>query len=212
MIKSKYSGVKNRILDRKIMIDIGKEVFRKSIHMCSAFVPLFLSIAYYPTLAALGCVFVFYVISETLRLKGVNIPFISVITSVAARKRDENKFVKGPVTLCLGVMICALLWQKIPYTVGIFALSFGDGLASLAGKLFGRVEIPFTRGKTAAGSLTCFTAVFVSCWCVTNDCLLSLIIASVAMFIEVLPLKDFDNLIIPIAIGGLAQLLINFGI
>ena len=208
MIKSGQYLKNSGIIDRKRLLDVSKELFRKSIHMCSAFVPVALGIAYYPTLIALGAVLVFYVISEILRLNGVQVPFISAVTAAAARKRDENRFVLGPVTMCVGVIISAILWDKIPYTVGIFSLAFGDGLASLAGKLFGRITIPFTKGKTVAGSLTCFTAVFVSSWCVTKNTLASLIIASFAMFIEVLPLKDFDNLLIPVLIGGISQFLL----
>ena len=53
----------------------------------------------------------------------------------------------------------------------------------------------------AAGSLTCFIAVFVSTFCCCQNCLTALIVALCAMVIEVLPLSDFDNLIIPPAIG-----------
>jgi len=200
------------IIDRKRMVDVGKEFFRKSIHMCSALVPIALSFYYWPVLFALIFVLIFYIIAEILRINGKNVPIISNITAAAARKRDENRFVLGPVTMSCGVLITALVWKLTPATVGIFALAFGDGLASLAGKLFGRVRIPFTQGKTVAGSLTCFFAVFVSSFLVCHNTLLSLIVASLAMFIEVLPLKDFDNLLIPIVIGGVTQLLLNIGI
>lgn len=192
--------------------EILKEIFRKSIHLCSAFIPVFLKYAYWQVLIALGVILVFYCISEIFRLNGINVPILSTVTNVAARKRDENRFVLGPVTLTLGIIITALLWNKTSYTVGIFALAFGDGLASLAGKLFGRVRIPFTKGKTVVGSLTCFAAIFISAFFVTKNCIVALIIASVGMFIEVLPIKDFDNLFIPILLGGLTQLLLCLGI
>jgi len=37
----------------------------------------------------------------------------------------------------------------------------------------------------------------------------SLVLALSAMAIELIPLGDYDNLLIPVAIGGLAQLLIR---
>ncbi len=197
------------IIDRKRLIDISKELFRKTIHMCSAFVPLFLGFMYWPVLIALICVLIFYIVAEILRVNGVNVPGISYITAAAARKRDEGKFVLGPVTMSLGVIVSSIIWPLQAATIGIFALSFGDGLASLSGKLFGRVQIPFTKGKTVAGSLTCFTAVFVSSFFVSRNSFVSLVNASAAMFIEVMPIKDFDNLIIPISIGGLSKLLLN---
>ena len=39
-----------------------------------------------------------------------------------------------------------------------------------------------------------------------NITYISLLIASVGMLIEVLPLKDLDNIVIPVVLGGLAQL------
>ena len=188
---------------------ILKELFRKTIHLCSAFIPLFLTFAKYPIIILLLCALVFYTVSEILRLNGITIPLISKVTEVASRKRDENKFVLGPVTLVLGIVIASLLWKPEARTIGIFALAFGDGLASLFGKLFGRVHIPLTNGKTVAGSLTCFIAVYVSSFCVCKNCFVSLILAFVAMLVEVVPMKDFDNIVIPILIGGIAQVLLG---
>lgn len=197
------------IISKQYANSILKEVFRKSIHLCSALIPFFLSLAYWPVMGVLALALVLYCISEALRMHGVEVPFIAKITEVAARKRDENKFVLGPVTLVVGIMISSLLWKHEASQIGIYALAFGDGLASLFGKLFGRVYIPGTHGKTAAGSLTCFTAVFVSSYAVCRDCGIALTLAVTAMLVEVLPLGDFDNVVIPVLIGGVAQFLMN---
>ena len=130
---------------------------------------------------------------------------LAKITAVAARRRDENKFVKGPITLVLGIIGCALLWHSQATAIGIYALAFGDGFASLFGKLFGRVHIPWTKGKTVVGSLVCFFAVFVSSFLVCHNTLYAYMLAFIAMIIEVLPLGDFDNILIPIIVGGIAE-------
>ena len=189
------------IIERQRLNAIIKELFRKSIHICSSFIPLFLKFAYWPVIGLLVLAVIVYTISEILRSKNINIPLISKVTEIAARKRDENHFVLGPVTLVCGILIAALTLPLNCARVGIYALAFGDGLASLMGKLFGKVTIPGAHGKTAAGSLTCFFAVFVSTFCCSQNCLTALIVALCAMVIEVLPLSDFDNLIIPPAIG-----------
>ena len=191
----------NGIVARQRLNSLFKELFRKIIHICSSFVPLFLKLFYWPTIALLMLAGVSYSVCEVLRLKGINIPIISKVTEIAARKRDENKFVLGPVTLVIGILLAALILPLESAKVGIYALAFGDGLASLCGKMFGKITIPGCKGKTVAGSLACFTAVFISTFCVSGNCLISLIIGTVAMLIEVLPLADFDNIIIPIAIG-----------
>jgi len=207
--KKQVLPAREGIARQQYWIVIRKELFRKTIHLCSALVPFFLTLARIPVLIALAVVLALYIVSELLRLRGINIPLVSAITAAAARKRDENKFVLGPVTLVLGIMGAALLWKQMPATVGIYALSFGDGLASVAGRLIGRVTIPLTKGKTVAGSLTCFTAIFLSCFLVTKSSFVALCIASCGMLIEMLPLKDFDNILIPVLLGGLAQLLLH---
>ena len=82
-----------------------KELFRKSIHICSSLVPFLLKLAYWPVVILLIFAVVFYSLSEFLRLRGISIPVVAKITEIAARKRDENKFVLGPVTLVIGILI-----------------------------------------------------------------------------------------------------------
>ncbi|MCM1320894.1 MAG: hypothetical protein NC041_01815 [Bacteroides sp.] len=151
---------------------------------------------------------VLYCISEVLRFSGKNIPLISAVTQAAARKRDENRFVLGPVTLVCGVILTAVVFEPLPAAVGIYALAFGDGLASLSGKLYGHIQIPFTKGKTVAGSLTCFAAIFISAFLSVGSAGAALIIAFAGMCIELLPLKDFDNLFIPIVIALCCQVML----
>lgn len=194
-------NIEHGIVLRQRANSILKEMFRKTIHICSSLVPLLLKYCYWPVIGLLVFALVLYSTCEILRLKGYTIPLVSKITETAARKRDENKFVLGPVTLVLGILIASLFLPLPAATVGIFALAFGDGTASLGGKLFGRVQIPGCHGKTVAGSLTCFFAVYVSCFAYSQNCLVSLIIALCAMLLEMLPLNDFDNLLIPGVIG-----------
>ena len=193
---------------RQYLNDIKKEVFRKSIHICSAALPFLLRHAYLPVIVALSAVVLLYCLAELCRIHGISVPFVSAVTAAAARKRDENKFVLVPVTLACGIIATALLWKPLPASIGIYALAFGDGLASLSGKLFGHVQIPLTQGKTAAGSLTCFAAIFIAVFAVTRRASVALIVATTGMFIELLPLKDLDNIVIPITLGGLSQLLL----
>ena len=190
--------------DSKVIL---KELFRKSIHLCSSVVPWFFAMYYWYTVYGLLIIVSLYYFCELARLEGHPVPLVSLITETASRQRDECKFVLGPVTLVLGIVFAALVLPLQCAKIGIFALAFGDGLASLAGKLFGRVKIPHTGGKTLEGSLTCFAAVFLSTYIVTGLSVVSLIIALVAMLIEVLPLGDWDNMIIPVTTGGVYYLL-----
>lgn len=191
---------------------IVKELFRKSIHLCSGFIPLLLYYFYWPTIILLFLAVSGYVLCEVIRKKGGKIPIISKITELAQRERDEHKFVLGPVTLVFGILLAALFLPFEASSIGIFALAFGDGLASLVGKAFGKIKIPHMGGKTIAGCLACFIAVFFATYFTTKNVVLSLFIASFTMIIEVLPLFDFDNLIIPLCVGSIYFLLVQFGL
>ena len=201
-------------MDKKIFVrdkkTLLKELFRKSIHLISAVIPFLLSKYYWPVIIGFMIIVVLYYFSELFRLEGHSIPLISFVTETASRKRDECKFVLGPVTLVLGILFAALVLPLEYAKVGIYALSFGDGLASLVGKAVGRVTIPHTGGKTLEGSLACLIAVFISTFVVTRNLFVSVLVSLMAMFIEVLPLSDFDNMIIPISISYFYFILCNY--
>ena len=193
------------IEQRKWFYIIVKELFRKMIHMGTALVPLVLYYSRTLIVFLLVAALIIYSITEFIRLSGKTVPVVSKITEAAARQRDSDRFVLGPVTLCLGVLFTVLMFDFKTATAGVFALAFGDGLASLSGKMFGQCVIPFTQGKTAAGSLTCFLAIFLSSYAVFGSGVLSLSVAAVGMFIELLPLKDMDNLIIPVIVSAVIK-------
>ena len=68
------------IIERQRLNAIIKELFRKSIHICSSFIPLFLKFAYWPVIGLLVLAVIVYTISEILRSKNINIPLISKVT------------------------------------------------------------------------------------------------------------------------------------
>ena len=84
---------------------IRKEFFRKSIHMMSAFVPLFYFFSRPLILLGLLSVTLFYFLSEVSRYRGHRIPIIASITELASRSRDAGKIVLGPITLAIGIGI-----------------------------------------------------------------------------------------------------------
>ena len=194
------------IEDKKVLL---KEIFRKMIHLCSAAITFLLKIAYWPVIIGFMVIVILYYFCELLRLEGHPVPLISQITNAAARERDEGKIVLGPITLVFGILFVAVVLPLDYAKVGIYALSFGDGLASLVGKICGKHKIPKAGGKTFEGSLACFIAVFISTLCVTKRVGISLMVAFLAMLIEVLPLADFDNLMIPIAISSFYMFLVQ---
>ena len=189
--------------------EIRIEMLRKSIHLLIALVPsLAFFMGVFPTTAILAAGILFYATCETLRMYGKEVPVVSAVTSLAARKRDAGKFVLGPITLGLGAMLSLILYPEPAASIAIYALAFGDGLSSLVGKLFGTIRLPFTGGKSLEGSLTCFTAVFISAYALSGNAAPSAGIAIIATLTEACPLKDFDNIILPLVTGCAALLLL----
>ncbi|MCE5256450.1 MAG: SEC59/DGK1/VTE5 family protein [Spirochaetaceae bacterium] len=183
------------------------ELTRKSLHLLIALVPLLLSISRSWTIAILivgTCAYIFF---EYLRMHGKRVPVVSTLTEKAERKRDKGKFVKGPITLGLGALCSVLFFSPQSATIAIYILAFGDGLSSLAGKAMGHVKLPFTGGKSLAGSITCFVLSFLSASLVSGRTGAALVIALCSTAVEALPTKDWDNLILPFAAGLAATLL-----
>lgn len=199
------SGIKTR--KRATRQEVVIELTRKSIHLLIAFVPLLLSISKTLTIALLAVGTCGYVVFETLRMKGIHIPLISAITAQAARLRDAGRFVKGPVTLGLGALASVLLFSPTSASIAVYILAFGDSFSSIVGKTIGKVKMPFTRGKSLEGSLTCFLVSLLSAFAISRKFGPSLIIAGVSTFVEALPAKDWDNILLPLAAGLTATLM-----
>jgi len=187
---------------------LKKEFFRKAIHMFSSFTPFLYFFSRSLVLVGLLIVTLIYFLSEVLRSKNIRIPIISRITEIASRSRDEGKLVLGPITLSIGIFLTFTLFDYRTATLAIFAVSFGDGVASLFGKIIGGVKIPFTFGKTMSGSMGCFItlcSVYLLCGLDVSQ---ALVISAAGAIIEAFPTGDFDNLILPISTGLIIQNLI----
>lgn len=185
--------------------EIRTEIVRKSIHFSIAFVPSLASMNQLATMLLLGFGILGYITAEALRLSGIEVSFISRVTSLAARSRDRGRFVLGPVTLGLGALAALSFYPNPAASIAIYALAFGDGLASLVGKVFGRIRLPLTGGKTLEGSLACFLAVFAITVLLTGRPVEAAVIGLVATVVEALPLRDMDNIFLPAIVGALAS-------
>jgi dolichol kinase len=177
------------------------EILRKSIHFLIGFSPLLAGLNYSVTVALIVAGLLAYIKMESLRLVGVRVPLISSVTSMASRERDQGRFVMGPVTLGLGALLALIMYPSPAASIAIYALAFGDGFASLIGKLCGRLRPAFLRGKSLEGCAACFLAVLVAAHQVSRDYRIALAAALTAMVTEALPLEDYDNLALPLAVG-----------
>jgi dolichol kinase len=73
----------------------------------------------------------------------------------------------------------------------------------------GRLRPALLRGKSVEGSLACFAAVFLCSLAASGSVRTALITAAAATAAEALPLKDWDNIVIPLASGAAAWLILK---
>jgi len=185
------------------------EVVRKGLHLLIALVPAFASISVPFTLALLAAGTMFYALAEASRRRGHPVIMVSRLTLIASRVADRDRYVLGPVTLGLGAMLALLLYPEPAASIGIYALAFGDGFASLVGRLVRSPRLPLTRGKSVTGSLACFAAVFVSSTPLVRTPAQAALVALAATILEAVPSGDFDNLLVPVGTGLVAAALLG---
>jgi len=185
--------------------ELKTEIVRKSIHFLIALAPSMAAVNRPLTVLFLMFGTLGYTFMEYLRLSGVKIPVFSTLTRMASRPRDAGRFVMGPVTLGLGALVALLLYPSPVASIAIYALAFGDGFASLAGKFFGKLRPAFLCGKSVEGSLACFTAALISAYAVCGNMRIALTAAFTAMIVEAMPVGDYDNLILPVTVGLAVQ-------
>jgi dolichol kinase len=206
----KNAGFAPRILDLKAGIPLLKEIrvelVRKTLHFLIAFSPLMAEANRTLTVFLLMTGTLCYTAMEYCRLSGFHVPVISRLTLMAARKRDQGRVVLGPITLGLGALLALLLYPSPAASIAIYALAFGDGFASLIGKIFGRTRPVCLMGKSLEGSLACFFAVFFSSYAVIPNSRTAIFAALTAALAEALPLEDYDNIILPITVGFVVQI------
>ena len=187
--------------------ELKAELSRKSIHMLIALVPVLAAMSRSHTALLLMGGTLLYAWAEGMRFLGFNPPLISCITARVLRRREEGRFAFAPVTLGLGALLPLLLFPPKAAAAAIYALAFGDSASTMVGKFLGRLRPAFLSGKSIEGSLACFAASTLACFLVFHDWKTAVIVGVVSVAVDAVPLKEFDNLLIPLAAGFTAALL-----
>ena len=186
---------------QRIITVMQQEACRKIIHSLIVFVPLIARFSYSLAYFLLTAGIIIYSWSEFQRLTGHYVPVFSEIKAKAFRSQDMIHFAKAPVTLALGAMGALALYPMPAAAVAIYSLAFGDTAACLVGKSMGKTKIPYTN-KTWAGSAACFLTVFALAFHATGCSVTkTATVALAATLTELLPIKDYDNLLIPLVTG-----------
>lgn len=177
------------------------ELTRKSIHLSIALVPVLAACDRSNTaLLLFGGIF-FYVCAESLRFLGFSLPLVSSVTAAVSRNREQGRFVLAPVTLGLGALLALLLFPPPVAAAAIYALAFGDSASAIVGRSLGRIRLAFLCGKSLEGILSCFIASALSGYLVFQDMKMAFVVGFTSLVVDALPLRDYDNLLFPLAVG-----------
>ena len=167
-------------------------------------------IALVPSIAALGrsnaalllmVGILFYSCAESLRFLGFSLPFISSVTKTVSRRREQGHFSLAPLTLGLGALIALIIFPPPQAASAIYALAFGDSASTVIGKFLGRLRPAFLSGKSIEGSFACFAVSALAAYLVFLDLKTSVAVGFASLLVDALPLREFDNILLPLAAG-----------
>ena len=186
---------------------LNGELIRKGLHLLIVLVPPLAAINLSHTTMLLLAGFIIYICAESLRFLGFSPPLISPITRFVLRQREEGRFALGPVTLGLGALLSLLLFPPKAAALAIYVLAFADCSAGLVGQFLGRHRPSLMAGKSVEGTLAGFIAAALAGLLLFRDIKIALAAGVISIIIDLLPLGDFDNLILPLAVGMAAVLI-----
>ena len=181
--------------------ELRSELARKSLHMLIAMVPGLAAISFSDTALLLMIGTLFYAWAESMRFLGFSLPVISPVTAAVLRKREQGRFALGPITLGLGALLSLLIFPPKVAAAAIYALAFGDSAAGFVGRFLGRLRPAFLAGKSIEGSLACLVVAFLAGFMVFEEWKIALAVGIGSMLADALPIKDFDNLLLPLTAG-----------
>lgn len=181
------------------------EFSRKAVHMLSLLVPL---CAYFHvgwTQVTILCFITFYAVSETWKVKGKHFWFHRYILKMQ-RDGERNTWARAPFFLAVGVLGSITLFSWEAALIGIYQAGMCDTMAALFGKKFGGTPFPFfSTRKTFTGTLAFIAFALPVCFIFLSPSK-AIVLALIGGFLESLPVKDWDNLTVPLIISFLAEL------
>ncbi|MBO1223254.1 MAG: HAD-IB family phosphatase [Candidatus Scalindua sediminis] len=182
-----------------------QEFRRKGIHFGAVLVPFFAGVNFTLTLDLMIIITVLFMFSELLRLNGISLPIMNLITRLCIRTGEQRRFTLAPVTLSLGIILSLLLFPKLIACVVIIIVALSDSIATVTGRFYGRIRIPYNHGKTVEGSMAFFVSAFM-CSIFFVPLGIALIVSFVSCIIESLPFK-IDNISVPLGTGFFLEMI-----
>ena len=185
-----------------------REIGRKLFHLSASILPaLYYAFGREKVMPLFVALLLFAIIVEAGRLRLP--PFRRVVEKVFSgiMRGVEERRVSGATYILLGLTACALFFEPPIAFAVMLIVTVSDAVAALVGESFGTPR-PRLRGKSWAGSTAFFlTAILIVKFAPGVELSAGLVGAAVATIVEVLPLPVNDNVAVPLAAGGVMELL-----
>jgi len=179
-----------------------KSMWRIAVHASALLVPLVSEIVTKSVvIVVLAVVTVLYVLSEAVRLRGGQVPFITWLTMRMRNDNEGAQFIVSPICLAIGVILSLLLFPTNIAYASISVVAVGDPVAYYVGQRFGRVPIGRKTLEGFAAGLAA-SLLIASLWVRPS---LSLVGSLSGMLLELAGILN-DNLTIPIGAGSMMLL------
>lgn len=187
-------------------LDISHETSRKLIHLTGLlFLPFFSDHAWLVVWILCGAS-AFYILLELIDKKW-QIPVFAGMVNSCKRPEERNQIDWGAPLLAAGIA-CSLVFFDYPETAcGLIHVCLCDAVAAFAGKRWGKRKIFYTDNKTFFGSFAFFVtavltcAIFIPFW-------MAVAIAFIGAVLESIPMRHWDNFVIPVGVSFCASLLL----
>lgn len=184
------------------------ELIRKSVHTAGL---LAIPMLYYSQRLVVGIIVFFlmlYPFIEVGLAKGFNVPLLSQLTHYSKRPHEHNVgFAWAAYFIAMGYLFSVALFPRNIACVAILHTSAGDTAAALAGQQWGRVKLFYNPSKSWVGAGAYLAVTFLGGLFFLSPGT-SLLLAVLGSVVESLPLKNMDNLLIPVTISLGANFLV----
>lgn len=183
------------------------EIKRKTFHILTLlYVIAYWYLPIHTVLYWLFAIIITVLIGEFVRLKNEKFNIFILKISGGVHRESETNKISGLAWTLSGAFFTIILFQdKTMVLTSFLYLAFGDAVAALIGKSYGRHKI--YAGKSLEGSFACFVVCLIIGLIVLPTWQFAVLGALVATFIESIPWPLNDNFWMQIINAGILTLL-----
>mgnify|MGYP001594867520 CR=1 FL=1 len=188
-------------------LDISHETSRKLIHLTGLlFLPFFSHNARLVILV-LSIATGFYLLIEIFSKKWP-LPIFAGMVRACKRPEEKNTIDWGAPLLALGIITSLIFFDYPETTCGLIHVCLCDAVAAFAGRQWGKRKIFYTYNKTYFGSFAFFVSATLAC-SIFIPFWMAVAIAFIGTILESIPMRHWDNFVIPLGVSFCASLLLR---